>query len=377
MESSQYRENPARAVHVLGVIDGDLVARLTPAITALRMGAPQPVTVYIDSPGGSTYYADALVRLLRATTQDDLRCPLTTVVTTVAASAGADLLAAGDYAIAFAGATIHYHGTRRSAEAITIETAAQLAGDLHHANERFALRLAKRVVARLLFLFSAHRSRLTPTGIGNPSPPATSPVDVLVQIITEALGPELSPRVHEAQQLHRQTRQLVQQVGSLLATVPENEPRVEVEARILREILDYELKRKDRGEEWSLLEGGIDDLRTDFLQLLDYLGGSHRSYLQQLVKDYGIVLLDAEELAEFKQRGQDAPDTGVWLQAIVEPRMEEFWYFVICLCRRLQRGENRLSAKDAYWLGLVDEVLGAGLPCIRLVYERSAPMPSG
>ncbi len=340
------------------------------------MGAPQPVTVYIDSPGGSTYYADALVRLLRAPTQDDHRCPLTTVVTTVAASAGADLLAAGDYAIAFSGATIHYHGTRRSAEEVTIETAAQLAGDLHHANERFALRLAKRVVARLLFVFSAHRPRPNSAAGENPVSAAKSPVDILVKIITEALGPELSTRVHEAQKLHRQTRQLVQHVGSLLATVPENEPRVEVEARILREILDYELKRKDRGEEWSLLGGGIDDLRTDFLQLLDYLGGSHRSYLQQLVKDYGIVLLDPDELAEFKRRGPDAKETVAWLHTIVEPRMEEFWYFVICLCRRLQRGENRLSAKDAYWLGLVDEVLGAGLPCIRLVYERSSSLAS-
>ncbi|MBI4625148.1 MAG: hypothetical protein HY736_18255 [Verrucomicrobia bacterium] len=158
-----------------------------------------------------------------------------------------------------------------------------------------------------------------------------------------------------------------------MASVPPNEPRAEGQARILREILDYELKRKDRGQEWSLLEGGIDELRTDFLQLVDYLGGSHRDYLQQLVKDYGIVLLDATELAEYKQRGPELPETSVWLGALVEPRMEEFWYFVICLCRRLQRGEHRLSANDAYWLGLVDEVLGANLPCIRLVFEHSPP----
>ncbi|MBI4625149.1 MAG: ATP-dependent Clp protease proteolytic subunit [Verrucomicrobia bacterium] len=184
------------------MIDDELVTRLTPAITALRIGAPQPVTVYIDRLGGSTYYADALLRLLRAPTQEDHRCPLTTVVTTVAASAGADLLAAGDYAIAFSGATIHYHGTRRSAEAITIEKAAQLAGDLHHANERFALRLAKRVVARLLFVFSAHRPRPQNTANdASASPGAASPVEVLVQIIVKALDPTLAPTVQEALKL--------------------------------------------------------------------------------------------------------------------------------------------------------------------------------
>ena len=371
MESSLSRESPARAVHISGVIDDQLVGRLTPAITALRVDAPQPITVYIDSLGGSTYYADALVRLLRAPTQDGQPCPLTTVVTTVAASAGADLLAAGDYAIAFPGATVHYHGTRRSAEGITIEKAAQLAGDLHRANEKFALRLAKRVVARLLFVFSAHRSLPSNSTKDSPSPAAASPVEVLIQIFTKALDSSLVQTVHEATKLQRQTRTLVQEVEKLLANLPENEPRVEVEARILKAILDYELKRKDRGQEWSLHDGGIDELRTDFLQLVDYLGGSHRTYLQQLIKDYGVMLLDAAELAEFKQRGPDLPDSAQWLAALVEPRMEEFWYFVICLCRGLQRGEHSLSAKDAYWLGLVDEVLGSDLPCIRLLYEQT------
>ena len=32
--------------------------------------------------------------------------------------------------------------------------------------------------------------------------------------------------------------------------------------------------------------------------------------------------------------------------------------------------ENRLTAEDGYWLGLVDEVVGARLPSLRLVVEN-------
>ncbi len=39
------------------------------------------------------------------------------------------------------------------------------------------------------------------------------------------------------------------------------------------------------------------------------------------------------------------------------------------LCKRLQQSENILSAEDAYWHGIVDEVLGSQLPCVREVTE--------
>lgn len=39
------------------------------------------------------------------------------------------------------------------------------------------------------------------------------------------------------------------------------------------------------------------------------------------------------------------------------------------MCHALQEGENELSATDAYWLGLVDEVVGEELWNLRLLYE--------
>jgi len=38
--------------------------------------------------------------------------------------------------------------------------------------------------------------------------------------------------------------------------------------------------------------------------------------------------------------------------------IEPFWSFTVGLCGLLFRGENPLKPKDAWWLGLIDEVIG-------------------
>jgi hypothetical protein len=44
--------------------------------------------------------------------------------------------------------------------------------------------------------------------------------------------------------------------------------------------------------------------------------------------------------------------------------------YAITLSHNLFVGENRLTALDAYWLGIVDEIKGKKLPCERLVTEE-------
>ena len=56
--------------------------------------------------------------------------------------------------------------------------------------------------------------------------------------------------------------------------------------------------------------------------------------------------------------------------------MEPMWSFFVALCHALQEGENELTARDAYWLGLADEVMGEkGLPCMRMFAEYSPDPP--
>src|SRR5262245_1665402 len=119
-----YRENCGRCIFIRGTITQELIDRVTPEIFQLRKGNNEPITVYIDSPGGSTRLGAVLSTLLRTPTQDRIQSRIIAVVTGHAHSAAADLLASGDYAIAYPDAWIHYHGTRQVLdEAVTAETA--------------------------------------------------------------------------------------------------------------------------------------------------------------------------------------------------------------------------------------------------------------
>jgi hypothetical protein len=74
------------------------------------------------------------------------------------------------------------------------------------------------------------------------------------------------------------------------------------------------------------------------------------------------------------QKWQSETNPQAQLQYIVNtvsPRLEPLWFLAVSLARTLQEGEFPLNTTEAYWLGLVDEVVGSGLPCLRV---RSAQM---
>jgi ATP-dependent protease ClpP protease subunit len=109
-----YRANPTRSILVGGEINAQLLLQLTPKILELRSASGEPITVYIDSNGGSVRIADMIRGLLNAPDQNGSRCRIITVSTGHAESAAADLLATGDYAIAYPHCSIWYHGTRQA-----------------------------------------------------------------------------------------------------------------------------------------------------------------------------------------------------------------------------------------------------------------------
>jgi len=147
-----YRENRKRAIHVVGQINEELLRRLTPQINELRCASCEPITVYIDSVGGDIEVAERLRGLLTAPTPRGESCRLVTVVTERAASAAADLLALGEYAIASPYSNILYHGIRqRPEDPITYELATSIASSIKKENELFAQRLAIKVFPRIIF----------------------------------------------------------------------------------------------------------------------------------------------------------------------------------------------------------------------------------
>ena len=150
-----FRPNPARAIYVRGRFDQQLLDLLTPQILDLHSKGRQPITVYVDSGGGAVSVAETLLGLLSASDQDGSPpCSIITVATSFAGSAAADLVSAGDYAVAYPKSTMVFHGTRMTFEdAITTETASTLSESLRLANDRYAMRLAVRSAWRFIFRY--------------------------------------------------------------------------------------------------------------------------------------------------------------------------------------------------------------------------------
>ena len=99
-------------------------------------------------------------RLLKASDQDGSpACRIITVATGIAASAAADLLSDGNYALVYPETIIHFHGVRYSLDdPLTLEAASDMAESLKVGNEQYAFGLANRCILRFLLRFLGLRS---------------------------------------------------------------------------------------------------------------------------------------------------------------------------------------------------------------------------
>lgn len=371
--SRNFREDSSRAVFVTGEIDEAQVHRLTPDICRLRGLGCDPITVYINSRGGQTFHAEHIRALLKAPTQDGAVCRLITVATNRADSAAADLLALGDYAIAYPRATIHCHGTRMSADQITKERAEFLAVSLKETNEDFALRLARRTFARMALHFANLRGEF-PTfrrASAKENPPRSNITDL--ECFAAAIFSRLSRRLRDLPKEAYRHHEILTEMRRFVfnrVKFEDGQDMGAMEAEVLKQLLEFELSTQDL-KKWRLSSGGIEELAADFASLVDFISGPHRQGLEHQITPLGPLFLNPGAIAEYeKRRSADRTKAEKWLRKRVTPIVEPLWYFVVSLCRLLQRGEYSLAAVDAYWLGIVDEVVGERLPTLRLIAEN-------
>lgn len=141
-----------RCIYVDAKIDDELVTRLTPQILRLRQASNLPITVAIDSVGGSLSSMDAILGLLTGPNQEGATGEIITVATNKAYSAAATLLAMGDYSVALPHADILVHDVRYGGlRDVTPNTALDAARQLKQSNERAALRLANSMFNRWMW----------------------------------------------------------------------------------------------------------------------------------------------------------------------------------------------------------------------------------
>jgi ATP-dependent protease ClpP protease subunit len=361
-----FRVNPERAIYVSGEINQELVARLTPIIHDLRIKSNDPITAYIDSPGGVPYNASLIRNLVIAPDQDGITCRLVTVVTGLAASAAADFLTTGNYAIAYPNAILLYHGTRRPADsALTYELASSMADTLRQSNEFAAIQIARSAFER----FILRASQLTPQFhefVNQPA--AASPhLDSLVSALTGKLAPTNGKLATEALQRLKVIESLTAAVNQRMRkTGKRTLSATESEARIFFAILTAKVKAH-AGDPWLLSDSGLAEVTNDFKLLYDFYGGSQTKESSRYVDLYGKLFLSQAESAELA--GIPENDSKAWIANKASDKIQHLWYLMVSICRLLQTTDYILGSEEGYWLGLLDEVLGSDLPCLRVAAE--------
>lgn len=354
-------------------IDQSLIDRLTPRIISLQQASRDPITIYIDSRGGSTLAAELLLRLLAASSQDFApSCRLITVVTGTAASAAADLLSSGDYAIGYPDSTVYYHGVRQSLQnPLTAEVASSLTEALRISNDKFAMTLARKSNGRFLFRYVWLRSQFEGYRASMPSTKAISDLDCFMGLLRGRLSESANRVLEQAGVRHERYKALLARMLKFAfksRQFTHGKRIAELEAAMLKGVIDFELAN-NKDLYWTFQNsGGLAKLNDDFLLLREYLAphqNDHLSHLCDRWKNFFLTDEDREELRTVPEEQRKAKEFEK-----LKPHFQPLWFFFVALCHALQEGENELTATDAYWLGLIDEVMGVEeLPCLRMISE--------
>ena len=359
-----------------GPINEQLVSRLTPQILQLQSDSRDPITVYIlSSPGGHVVSMEAVLRLLKSSDQDlSLACDLITVVTNKAASAAADLLASGDYAIAFPESMILYHGIRTPfRESMTAETTSLLAHYLRLSNDAYAIELARKVEMRFLFRFLVLRTEFKDCRQKNAAK-NLSDLDCFLNLVMEKLSKKARAVFEKAKHRYGRYEALLTNVMQKGKTSKGPRRMAQMEADRIKAILDFEVKTNKDDPSWTFKDGGMARLGDDFFLLNEYLESQQNDRFKSWCRRIGQFALSDADAAELKQIPDEKAKDEKTIEK-VQPLLQPIWSFFVALCHALQEGENELTAADAYWLGLVDEVMGQSLPTTRWIEENQPDPP--
>lgn len=378
-------------------IDDDLVRRLTPQILALRQESTAPITIGIDSPGGSLASLDVLLGLLTGPDQDGHRGEIITVVTHRAYSAAANFLAFGDYSVALSHAQVLCHDVRFGGmEDITPEKARDAAKSLQDANDAFALRLAHRVIKRLIWIYidlkndfekmqskypDIHKSYTSLLASYAPKVEGCKNVDLVSFAIS--LWEKLSPR----------NDMLIRKVMDRLARwihltdIAKKAPAYRLKGSKIAGLLDgskhlYDKRFSGKTEHFqsseeslklllSLIIANISSAKTEnvnFPSVLDQAVSEfgfldsmndpkHIRFASDLMFQHSHIFFNGELAVELDGKTEVEKFE---LFTMAAPHARLLWHFCVLLCRELFEGEHILGPSDAQLLGLVDEVSGGG-----------------
>jgi ATP-dependent protease ClpP protease subunit len=376
----------ARALTVAGEINDQMVAELTLPILSCRSVVEVPFGVLVDSGGGQVDSFAKLLDLLGASEGPPRRPSLITLATSEAASAAARLVVAGTIAAALPEAQFLFHGVWKQPNEVTEKGAAELGADLHEANDRDAKWLARRVFPRMMDTFArvagefaavektaaafvaclgaAHDTRYA--GLGHLAAVLFRELpDRVREIIPDALVQVAGLRSLKAQ-LESKSDSIPDVLREALARRRREARRVlEHDARVLTYLL----------AEWIADETHVHLRSQDLLHIaLDfdyYIEWTSKAWQDDLLfvtAEHASAFSSKKELRELRRLAKkgDANTTKdiKRFDRLLErayDRAAPVWAFSLAISRMLHSGDLPLDAASAWWLGLLDVVVGSSL----------------
>jgi ATP-dependent protease ClpP protease subunit len=394
--SAELTINWDRAIFIDQVIDDDLVRKLAPTILAFRQASESPITVAIDSGGGSLAALDVLIGLLTGPSQLGKYGSIITVATNKAYSAAATFLAFGTYSVALQHAQVLYHDVRWGGmEDVTPSKARDAAKALQDANDAFSLRLAHVVIRRLIWAYidlrksfdevrdvfpTTHKKFTTIVSNFAPKLQGDHSVDIAgfaaclyarLSSANDSIITNVMDRLHrwidftrlaKATPTYRPKRSRTggmldgaAHLHKLLNGNPEHFQSSEEDLKLLLSLLTAELaKVKGRRVNFSSV---LEKATREFSLFNSMNAPQHLGAASKLMLEHSHVFFGRDITAELE--GKDEVAQGEILSKAA-PYAQLFWHFCVLTCRELFEGEHVLKPKDAQVLGLIDEVAGGG-----------------
>lgn len=414
-----------RAIHINTTIDDALLKELTPVILQMKQESSEPITVGIDSPGGNIVAVESLMGLLQAPDQDGRRTPIYTASTNRAYSAAANLLAFGDYSVAFPHSQILCHDMRYSGiDDLTPSKALRTARELERRNAALALRLAHRIRRRLIWVYLDIRPNFSDVrkqystflkdfddafqGIFDKSQShavdvvafslalfrkLTSPVDLEIAIQPlrllrswvqiERIGQSLPNEIANG----KKSVDLVQGINDLVTEIrnmdagtdesaktpgPEPDTGLDENARKDIKLLIQVLARRFATDKsLNIVDDGLDIITEDFSFIKDINSDQHIYAITNLMIDHDHLFF-GRSISEELKKAKDVQERNKILNPVY-PQARMLWHYMVLICRCLCRGEHSLTPGDAQLLGLVDEVIGGGPVESKREWRKASP----
>jgi ATP-dependent protease ClpP protease subunit len=329
VSAADFTPNPDRAIWIQRELSKSLLERLRPQILDLTSQSRQPITVFIDSNGGSAAAGERIMALLRAVGEDGApACRIITVALSKAQSAAADLLSDGDFAIASPGCTLLWHGTSIPMNHdIRSMSASVIAQGMSSLNERHSISITRRSVPRFRFLVSALRSTFDQVR-ADANNPSLSDLKCFQELLRSRLSPSGQQVLKLAAGNCGAYRGLLNCFQSRMRKVRGN--RDDSEKAMLNASVAFEFGSRGKRWTWGLSNGGLRRINSCYFFLDELFGHSNGDELSSLCRR-----------RRTNNREQDD---------------FHFLPFFLAVGGALQERENELTPLDAFWLGLIDTV---------------------